>query len=155
MTRQQVDAYKSSAVSYRLDPQVLAEQGTDEAIEWLRAQSPESDSLIYATAEPEAVRAAQEKLGVAQASQIIESALAELAVVAREQGIRRFIVAGGETSGAVTKALDVAQLDIGAEIAPGVPWTYCHSAGQQIALTLKSGNFGAVTFFQDAINRLG
>jgi uncharacterized protein YgbK (DUF1537 family) len=60
------------------------------------------------------------------------------------------IVAGGETSGAVTKALGVTQLDIGTEIAPGVPWTYCHSDGHQIALTLKSGNFGTETFFTEA-----
>jgi uncharacterized protein YgbK (DUF1537 family) len=69
-------------------------------------------------------------------------------------GARRVIVAGGETSGAVTKALGVTQLDIGPEIAPGVPWTYCMSAGQQIALTLKSGNFGTETFFSDAQTRL-
>ena len=59
-------------------------------------------------------------------------------------------IAGGETSGAVTKALDVSRLDIGREIAPGVPWTFCHSAGHQIALTLKSGNFGQEAFFTDA-----
>jgi uncharacterized protein YgbK (DUF1537 family) len=54
----------------------------------------------------------------------------------------------------VTKALGVTQLDIGAEIAPGVPWTYCTSGGRQIALTLKSGNFGAESFFADALARL-
>ena len=58
--------------------------------------------------------------------------------------------AGGETSGAVTKALGVSRLDIGVEIAPGVPWTFCDSDGHQIALALKSGNFGAETFFTDA-----
>ena len=64
------------------------------------------------------------------------------------------MVAGGETSGAVTKALGVARLDIGAEIAPGVPWTYCETAGRQIALTLKSGNFGDETFFAKAFSLL-
>jgi uncharacterized protein YgbK (DUF1537 family) len=48
----------------------------------------------------------------------------------------------------------VTQLDIGAEIAPGVPWTYCQSAGHQIALTLKSGNFGTETFFTYAQEKL-
>jgi uncharacterized protein YgbK (DUF1537 family) len=56
----------------------------------------------------------------------------------------------GETSGAVTNALGVDRLDIGAEIAPGVPWTFCRTEGHPIALTLKSGNFGKATFFTDA-----
>ena len=110
--------------------------------------------MIYATANPESVRAAQEKLGVAGAGEIIEATLSACAVAAREQGARRVIVAGGETSGAVTKALGVAQLDIGTEIAPGVPWTFCQSGGHQIALTLKSGNFGGPGFFQEALERL-
>jgi hypothetical protein len=57
---------------------------------------------------------------------------------------------GGETSGAVTQALGVDRLDIGPEIAPGVPWTFCTSAGRSIALTLKSGNFGQPEFFSQA-----
>ncbi|MCR9087756.1 MAG: four-carbon acid sugar kinase family protein [Rhodobacteraceae bacterium] len=61
------------------------------------------------------------------------------------------LMAGGETSGAVTQALGTARLDIGAEIAPGVPWTYCQSGGHDIALTLKSGNFGTEIFFADAL----
>ena len=84
----------------------------------------------------------------------MEDALATLALAARDKGVRRFVVAGGETSGAVTKALGVTRLDIGAEIAPGVPWTYSLSAGAPIALTLKSGNFGSETFFGEALDRL-
>jgi uncharacterized protein YgbK (DUF1537 family) len=61
--------------------------------------------LIYATAEPDAVAAAQARLGVAQAGRYVEDALADLAVAARKAGRRRFVVAGGETSGAVTAAL--------------------------------------------------
>ena len=64
------------------------------------------------------------------------------------------MVAGGETSGAVTKALGVDRLHIGPEIAPGVPWTFCQSAGRDIALTLKSGNFGEVDFFAKALSLL-
>jgi uncharacterized protein YgbK (DUF1537 family) len=75
-------------------------------------------------------------------------------VTARERGVRRFVVAGGETSGAVAKALGLTQLDIGAEIAAGVPWCFAQSDGQSIAITLKSGNFGEQTFFADALARL-
>ncbi len=155
MTNAQVAAdLASGAPGYRLDPLVLARDGAGAAHDWLSGQTLEAAPLFYATAEPEAVRAAQDALGVAKAGALVEETLAGLAVAAREQGARRFVVAGGETSGAVTKALQVARLDIGAEIAPGVPWTYCESDGHAIALTLKSGNFGAETFFADALAQL-
>ncbi|PLW77212.1 3-oxo-tetronate kinase [Cohaesibacter celericrescens] len=154
MTRAQVASYSSQAPSYRLDPLELAKHGTKGALDWLAAQDLACAPLIYATAEPADVKAAQAQLGVAKAGEIIEDALAALAVAALTQGARRFVVAGGETSGAVTKALDVTKLDVSAEIAPGVPWSFCVSQGQEIALTLKSGNFGAVGFFADAFARL-
>ncbi|MEC9145991.1 MAG: nucleotide-binding domain containing protein, partial [Pseudomonadota bacterium] len=85
---------------------------------------------------------------------IVEEALARLARAAFEGGVRRFVVAGGETSGAVARALDLARLDIGAEIAPGVPWTYARVDGEDVAITLKSGNFGDRDFFATALARL-
>ncbi|KAJ56304.1 membrane protein [Actibacterium mucosum KCTC 23349] len=155
MTNKQVAEYTSrGAPSYQLDPLALAEQGSDAVLSWLAAQDLGAAPLIYATANPDSVRAAQEKLGVAEAGALIEDTLSTCAVAARDAGARRIVVAGGETSGAVTKALGAARLNIGVEIAPGVPWTYCQSAGHDIALTLKSGNFGAETFFTDALEAL-
>lgn len=154
MTRQQVGRYLTTSPGFRLDPLTLEREGPRTALDWLAAQPLDANPIIYATAEPEEVLKAQEQLGVERAGQVVEDALAILAVAARDRGIRRFIVAGGETSGAVTKALGAARLDIGAEIAPGVPWTFCNSGGDRIALTLKSGNFGAPTFFSDALEAL-
>jgi uncharacterized protein YgbK (DUF1537 family) len=154
MTRAQVKAYEQRAPSFRLDPLELAETGTDAALAWLAKQPLEEAPLVYATAEPDAVRAAQQKLGVARAGEIVEEALAALAVAAREAGARRFVIAGGETSGAVTRALGVDRLVIGAEIAPGVPWCFAESRGAAIAITLKSGNFGKENFFADALAKL-
>ena len=85
---------------------------------------------------------------------LVEATLAQLAQDALALGARRFVIAGGETSGAVTRALGVTAMTIGEEIAPGVPWTWCESGGQQIAMTLKSGNFGSVSFFSDALAKL-
>ncbi|NCZ74692.1 MAG: hypothetical protein EBX65_04185 [Betaproteobacteria bacterium] len=71
---------------------------------------------------------------------------------AQRRGVRRFVVAGGETSGAVVQALDVKLLRIGAQIDPGVPWT---ESLQGFALALKSGNFGRDDFFtKRLLNRL-
>ena len=151
MTNKQVDAYlKTGAPSFQLDPLALATDGVEPVLEWLSKQDLECAPLIYATATPESVKATQDRLGVNEAGEIVENALANCAIAARNAGARRFIVAGGESSGAVTKGLNVDALDIGPEIAPGVPWTFCISNGTRIALTLKSGNFGAETFFTDA-----
>ena len=89
-----------------------------------------------------------------RAGEMVEKALAALSVAARDRGARCFVVAGGETSGAVTQALGVNKLDVSGEIAPGVPWSFCQSAGVEIALTLKSGNFGQEGFFSDALAKL-
>ena len=155
MTNAQVSEYIArGAPEYLLDPLSLIETGLDPVLAWLAEQDLTKAPLIYATAAPGNVKAAQRAIGVAKVGDLIEQTLASCAVAARDAGARRIIVAGGETSGAVTQALCVTQLDIGVEIASGVPWTFCHSAGHQIALTLKSGNFGAPTFFHDAQARL-
>lgn len=151
MTRAQVGHYLDAATGYRLDPLELAQGKLSDARAWLRAQDPAAPKIVFATAEPKSVTAAQEKLGVGRAGALVEDALAQLAQDARAMGIGRIVVAGGETSGAVTRALDVDRLRIGPEIAPGVPWCF---AGAGFALALKSGNFGAETFFSDAFDLL-
>ncbi|ARE42218.1 hypothetical protein RGUI_4077 [Rhodovulum sp. P5] len=154
MTREQVRTYATQAPSFRLDPRDLADNGPGEALDWLAALPLDAVPMIYATAEPDDVRAAQDELGAVVAGEVVEQALAEIAVAARDRGVRRFVVAGGETSGAVASALGVTRLDIGSEIAPGVPWTFSESGGVQVALALKSGNFGAESFFADAVAKL-
>jgi 3-dehydrotetronate 4-kinase len=67
--------------------------------------------------------------------------------------VQTFVVAGGETSGAVVEALGVRALAIGPEIAPGVPWTAA-VGGAPLRLALKSGNFGGPDFFIRAFERL-
>ena len=154
MTRKQVNQFLRNRPGFRLEPLSLSKSGIAEAEQWLRQQSLENAPIIYATAEPEHVCAAQEQLGTENVGKLIEDALAELAIIARDMGARRFVIAGGETSGAITKALGVSKLDIGAEIVPGVPWCYGKSDEHEIAITLKSGNFGSEDFFEDALSRL-
>ena len=107
--------------------------------------------LVYATADADSVKAVQQALGVEAASAWVESLMADLAKQAQRRGVRRFVVAGGETSGAVVQALDVKLLRIGAQIDPGVPWT---ESLQGFALALKSGNFGRDDFFTKALDLL-
>lgn len=113
--------------------------------------------LIYATATPDRVKAVQAALGVAAAGALVEHTLAELAQGLVRAGVRRLVVAGGETSGAVVQALGVPQLRIGAAICPGVPWTEATlpTSGEPLWLALKSGNFGGMDFFADALRQAG
>jgi uncharacterized protein YgbK (DUF1537 family) len=113
--------------------------------------------LIYATASPEQVKDVQSQLGAAHAGELVERALAAIAIGLVKLGIGQLIVAGGETSGAVVSALGVKGLRIGPEIDPGVPWTSAlqdDSSARPLALALKSGNFGSEDFFTKAWSRL-
>ena len=106
--------------------------------------------LIYSSAAPEDVALAQHVLGKAASAALVESAFAAVAQGLVAQGVRRLVVAGGETSGAVVEALGVTALAIGPQIDPGVPWTV--SLGEPaVALALKSGNFGAPDFFAQGV----
>lgn len=105
--------------------------------------------LVHATAAADAVQAVQAELGVSRAGELVEHALAAIAQGLVAAGVRRLVVAGGETSGAVVQALGVTQLRVGPVIDPGVPWT--QAEGQALLLALKSGNFGAVDFFSRAL----
>jgi uncharacterized protein YgbK (DUF1537 family) len=118
---------------------------------------PQGPVLVYATATPESVRAVQQALGVQAAGELVEHALAHIAKGLVQAGVRRLVVAGGETSGAVVQALGVQQLRIGAAICPGVPWTQSTlpESGDNVQLALKSGNFGGVDFFAQALQQAG
>ncbi len=152
MTLAQVVRMAESRPVFQLSALELAD-GADrvgEAVAWATEHMGNEPFLISASAPPDQVGEAQERLGRAESGALIEAALAEIARRLVEQGVRRLVVAGGETSGAVVQALDVKGLRIGAEIAPGVPCTVTLDE-QPLALTLKSGNFGDEDFFQKAL----
>jgi uncharacterized protein YgbK (DUF1537 family) len=151
----QIARRKATHPALQLDPVQLAERGdalVAEALAWAR-QNLAAAPLIYASAPPEQVKSAQASLGRDRAGSLVEHAMATLAKGLVQAGVRRLVVAGGETSGAVVQALGVRALRIGPQIDPGVPATL--SLGDPaIALALKSGNFGAEDFFDKAIERL-
>ena len=135
--------------SFRLDPLALADGDGQiaQALDWAAGHLGKAPILISASAAPEAVRAAQDRLGRERAGALVEDALARIARGLVECGVRRLVVAGGESSGAVVQALGVTALRIGRQIDPGVPWTVASGGGTRLALALKSGNFGGEDFF--------
>jgi uncharacterized protein YgbK (DUF1537 family) len=148
----QVAHWRKARPSFCIDPLQLAD-GVDlaaAALAWAAPLLAAGPVLVYATAEPEAVQRTQARLGAQRAGEWVEQCLARVARGLIERGVRRLVVAGGETSGAVVKALGVSTLRIGPQIDPGVPWTA--STGEpRLALALKSGNFGTVDFFDKAL----
>ncbi len=151
-TRRQVaSAIAAGMPALKIDPLALADgsETVDGVVAFIAAAG-EGPALAYASDEPEAVAAAQARLGRDAAGALVEHLFAEVAVALRARGYTRFLVAGGETSGAVVQALGVAALEIGPEIDPGVPWTRSLGGAAPVALALKSGNFGTDDFFLKA-----
>jgi 3-dehydrotetronate 4-kinase len=123
------------------------------ALAWAAEHLGERPILFASTAGPQLVARAQKELGRERASAVVEEAMGRIARGLVELGVRRLVVAGGETAGAVVQALGVKGLRIGPQIDPGVPWTA--SLGEPtLALALKSGNFGAPDFFLRAFEVL-
>jgi uncharacterized protein YgbK (DUF1537 family) len=162
-TNAQVAAFIAAGrPAYVVDPMRM-EQGQDareaivrEALAWVVPRLVDGPVLIYSTAQPEALKTIQTKLGSAKVGEWVEQTLASIACGLVQAGVGQLVVAGGETSGAVVQALGMQQLQIGAQIDPGVPWC----AGQTkinddiLHITLKSGNFGTEDFLLKAFGKL-
>ena len=152
-TRRQIAVAKEAGIPLKkLDVLAMAQGKLDanQIASWACDQHPDATPLIYSSAEPADVRAAQDELGRERAGTIVEEVLAATASRLETRGFSRFIVAGGETSGAVAAALQIPAVEIGPEIDPGVPWTRSLGRDRPVALALKSGNFGADDFFLKA-----
>ncbi len=150
----QVATARSRLPTLELDPLGTPDAAAlaTHALDWAADKLGDKPIVIAASSTPDRVAALQARLGREAAGALIETAIATIALELVARGARRLIVAGGETSGAVVSALGVKRLQIGAEIDPGVPWTYAEGAGPPLLLALKSGNFGSPHFFVAAFD---
>ncbi|SFP80481.1 3-oxo-tetronate kinase [Variovorax sp. 770b2] len=160
--RQVLDFIQRGGAALAIDPLRIA-AGVDvaaEALAWAAPLVGKQPVLVYSTAEAGAVKSVQGRLGVEEAGAMVERAIAAIARGLVDQGVRQLVVAGGETSGACVQALGIAQMQIGPQIDPGVPW--CHARaeaakaeqGAGVHIALKSGNFGGDDFFTKAFTVL-
>ena len=157
-TLAQVAYMRGRAPAFTIDPIAAASDDVaQQALAWARPLLGDRPILISATAPPEKVAEAQRRLGRDRAGALVEETLAAIARGLVDAGVRRLVVAGGETAGAVVQALGVTGLRIGRQIDPGVPWTASlpgNPGEPALALALKSGNFGAPDFFLRAFSVL-
>ncbi len=153
-TRAQVACYAAAHPALEVDVDALMSGApvVDQADAFARAHA-EAAPLIFSSAEPERVAAAQAGHGRERTAAAVEALMGTLARRAVARGVGRLVVAGGETSGAVVVALGMPAFDIGPEIDPGVP--AMSAPGRGLALALKSGNFGARDFLARALRALG
>lgn len=151
-TLKQIEKYRNSGkLYYKIDPiKLLNEELTIDDIWRFICLNKESEILIYSSDSIEKIIEVQ-KQGKEKVAKILEGIMGELARRAVDSGFKRIIVAGGETSGAVTKRLQYDAYIIGESIAPGVP-IMTPLKDQEIRLILKSGNFGQTDFFERALN---
>jgi uncharacterized protein YgbK (DUF1537 family) len=153
-TLQQIANAEAAMPVLHLDAdQVVA--GKDEArraLAWAKERLEKGPILIASSSTPDQVAALQARHGRDTAGHAIEQAMADIAERLVEAGVRRLVVAGGETSGAVVDRLRIPGFLVGAEIAAGVPVLRAVGAGDgKMLLALKSGNFGGPEFFSDAL----
>ncbi|MFI7635916.1 3-oxo-tetronate kinase [Nonomuraea sp. NPDC049400] len=153
-TNHQVQEFlRGGRPAFNVDPVRIAagEDVAAQALTFAESHLAEGPVLVYSTEAPDTVRAVQGRLGAAEAGELVERTLARVARGLVDRGVRRLVVAGGETSGAVVQALGITELRIGPQIETGVPW--CAAAlpdGDTLHITLKSGNFGSPDFFTAA-----
>ena len=153
-TLDQIAAAEGAIPTLRLLPQRLIEDKSEakRALAWAKERVAAGPVLIASSAEPDDVAALQGKFGRVASGQAIEAALAEIAAGLVAIGVRRLIVAGGETSGAAVDRLGVNAFRLGPEIAPGVPLMRTIGRdGGEMQMALKSGNFGGEDFFACAL----
>lgn len=153
-TREQVERYQAIAPSFEITAKAAVSDAIDfsEIMEWAIRQ--DTPPLIFSSADPAAVQAAQQTFGQDTAAHAIERVFARLASDFRDRKFTRIVVAGGETSGAVVSALGAKVLNIGPRLAAGVPAVRVAGSGS-LSLALKSGNFGGPDFFKEALEQMG
>jgi len=147
------NAEKTMAVLH-LDPErvVAGKEEGRRALAWAKERLKQGPVLIASSSTPDQVAALQARHGREAAGHAIEQAMADIAEGLVRSGVRRLVVAGGETSGAVVDRLGIPGFLVGAEIASGVPVLRAVGAKEgDMLLALKSGNFGGPEFFSDAL----
>jgi 3-dehydrotetronate 4-kinase len=152
-TLRQIASAEAVMPVLHLDPERVV-AGPDEArraLAWARERLKDTPILIASSSTPDQVAALQSRHGRDAAGHAIEQAMADLAEGLVESGVRRLVVAGGETSGAVVDRLGIPGFLVGVEIAAGVPVLRAVGASEML-IALKSGNFGGPEFFSDALS---
>lgn len=166
-TLAQVDWLRQQGVpAFELDSRrLILEQAAVDEIDRVVGQSVPllargQDVLIYAAQSADlvdATRAAGRIQGLTreQTGKRVSAALFHTAeAIIRQTGLRKIVIAGGDTSAAVMDGLGIREMQILHEIEAGVPTMYGYRKNEPYLLVLKSGSFGSPAFLDKAVQRL-
>ena len=118
-----------------------------EALAFAERELAEGPAAIATSARPEEVAKLQRRLGRRRAAHLAEEILARIATGLYARGIRRFVVSGGETSGAVLEALEVEALEVDSYVTAGQ--SHSMTPGDDpVSFYLKSGKLGPVEMLE-------
>ena len=136
---------------------LLESQNADACVEqilaWVDNQPADQPLAIATSDELEGVEKNQASLGRQGAAALADRILGEVARGLYAKGFRKFVVAGGETSGQVVNALGIARVEVSVfdELGGG----YCHQAAPEpVSLVLKAGALGQADFFFRSLERM-
>ncbi len=156
-TLEQIERAERTMPVLRLDTDglICGAQEVQRVLAWAGQRLEQGPVLLASSAAPDQVAAVQARHGRSESGRAIEQAMAKIAEGLSDRGVRRLIVAGGETAGAVVDRLAIPAFLVGPEVAPGVPVLRAIGAKSgEMLLTLKSGNFGGPDFFMDALRMM-
>lgn len=154
-TLKQINFHRQQFAVHELDAeQIIRGEVDNQALLAFVADHQQQAPLIYTSGDAQRVSQLQKQYGREKVSQAIEQFFARLAPQLVDAGVRRLVVGGGETSGAIVSGLTLDAVVIGAEISTGVPALQATRGDQTLGLALKSGNFGEEDFFSKALKCL-
>lgn len=158
-TNGQVAWMRSRCPTLQIDVAAMIDDGDgyfDRVVQWATKHREHETLLIASTSSPGTVADLQRQFGIETVADAIERMMGQIAkTLVADHNVRRLVLAGGETSGAVVRELGIELLGIGPEICAGVPWTQTIGTDPALAIALKSGNFGDENFFAAALEMLG
>jgi uncharacterized protein YgbK (DUF1537 family) len=152
-TREQVLAFDGPTLTLGVVDLVDGDAAARRALDFADCCLASGPLLITTDHDAVGIPAGGTGLTSAEVSRRIELTMGRIAIALEGLGVRRFIVAGGETSGAVAESLALRSARIGPDISVGVPWLVAEDRG--LAVAFKSGNFGGPSFFRDALEVAG
>lgn len=154
-TLSQVDYFEQRHPVFRIDLLEAADDPdyANKVLSWAARRIDKEPVAVASSATVEELKRTQGSLGREGAAQLADKIFGEVATGLFDMGVRKFVVAGGETSGQVINSLGIRQLEVSSfdELGGG----YCHQGGADpISLVLKAGALGKEDFCLTALGRM-